>query len=65
LSTVKGNIKFTGEDQKEFFQVLRQRVDQYFIDNNISKYANGLMVFIDKYADRDKLREVLLLLGVL
>ena len=45
LSTVKGSIKFTGEDQKEFFQVLRQRIDQYFIDNNISKHANALMVF--------------------
>lgn len=45
MTTVKGNIKFTGEDQKEFFQVLRHRIDQYFIDNNISKYANGMMVF--------------------
>ncbi len=45
LSTVKGNIKFRGEDQKEFYQVLRKRVDNYFKENNISKHANAEMVF--------------------
>ncbi len=45
LSKVKGNIKFAGEDQKEFFKVLRNRVDNYFIENNISKHANAQMIF--------------------
>ena len=45
LNKVKGNIKFAGEDQKEFFKVLRSRVDNYFIENNISKHANATMVF--------------------
>ena len=44
LSKVKGNIKFAGEDQKEFFKVLRNRVDNYFIENNISKHANAQMI---------------------
>ena len=45
MSTVKGNIKFKGEDQKEFYNVLRKRVDNYFVENGISKYANAQMVF--------------------
>jgi linoleoyl-CoA desaturase len=44
LSTVKGNIKFRGEDQQEFFRVLKSRVDDYFRENHISKYANLEMV---------------------
>jgi len=43
LSQVKGNIKFTGEGQKEFFKVLKSRVDTYFIENNISKQGNAQM----------------------
>lgn len=45
LSQLQGSIKFTGEDQKEFFQVLRKRVDEYFTSNGISKHANAAMVF--------------------
>lgn len=45
MSQLQGSIKFTGEDQKEFFQVLRKRVDEYFTTKGISKYANGAMVF--------------------
>ncbi len=44
MEKVKGNIKFAGEDQKEFFKVLRSRVDNYFTENNISKHANATMV---------------------
>ena len=42
---IKGsmNIKFAAKDQTEFFTTLRSRVQQYFKDNNISKYANGNM----------------------
>ncbi len=45
MSTVKGNIKFKGEEQNEFYQVLRKRVEAYFVENKISKYANAEMIF--------------------
>lgn len=40
-------VRFTNTDQsqREFISVLRQRVNDYFEQNNISKYANGAMVF--------------------
>lgn len=43
MTTTK--IKFTNKDKTQFFNILKQRVDNYFIENNISQHANGLMVF--------------------
>jgi linoleoyl-CoA desaturase len=37
-------VKFNVHDRPEFFQELRQRVNQYFEDNQISRYANTTMV---------------------
>lgn len=39
------HIKFVNTDQTVFFQVLRERVDQYFTTNGISPHANVAMVF--------------------
>ena len=33
-------VKFNKKDQPEFYQVLQKRVNNYFKENNISKYAN-------------------------
>ena len=41
----KPKIKFANKDRSKFFGVLRSNVDEYFKENNISKYANGSMVF--------------------
>lgn len=41
---VKGQVKFVNKDKTLFFSVLKKRVDQYFIDNNISKNGNAQMV---------------------
>lgn len=38
-------IKFVNRDKSQFFNVLKNRVDNYFIENNISPYANATMVF--------------------
>jgi linoleoyl-CoA desaturase len=38
-------VKFNNKDQKEFFKEVRRNVNKYFKDNNISRYANGAMVF--------------------
>jgi len=38
-------ITFSGNHNEEFYKVLRQRVNTYFKTNNISKYANGKMIF--------------------
>lgn len=37
------NIKFNVDDQPEFYNELRKRVNFYFTDNKISKYANNSM----------------------
>ena len=37
------NIKFNVQDQPEFYNELRKRVNFYFTDNKISKYANNSM----------------------
>lgn len=44
MNKVKGQIKFTGKDQQEFFEVLRSRVDEYFKSNGLSRHANLKMV---------------------
>lgn len=41
---LKGKVKFVSKDKSSFFDVLKERVEQYFIANNISKYANTSMV---------------------
>ena len=42
--SLKKQLKFTGQHQKEFFAELRSRVDQYFTERGISRYANTEMV---------------------
>jgi linoleoyl-CoA desaturase len=39
------SIRFAKNHNEEFYKVLRQRVNEYFKTNNISRYANGKMVF--------------------
>lgn len=39
------NISFAKTDQAEFYKELRKRVNGYFKENNISRYANFNMVF--------------------
>lgn len=36
--------RFKGENKTDFYRVLIQRVDAYFIENNLSKYANSKMM---------------------
>ncbi len=43
MSTPK--VKFNTQKQAEFVKVLRQKVNRYFKENNISKYANFNMKF--------------------
>lgn len=42
---MKQKIKFINKDKTQFYNTLKSRVDQYFIDNNISQHANVNMVF--------------------
>lgn len=41
---LKAQVKFVDQNKSEFYSVLKSRVDQYFIKNNISKHANATMV---------------------
>lgn len=41
---VKGKVKFVSKDKSQFFPTLKQRVDEYFVTNHISKHANAAMV---------------------
>ncbi len=38
-------VKFTNKNKTQFFNTLKERVDNYFIENNISQNANATMVF--------------------
>lgn len=38
-------INFAKNNNEEFYKVLKQRVNQYFKNNNISRFANNAMVF--------------------
>ncbi len=38
-------LKFIDKNRSEFFATLRRRVDEYFETNQISKNANGFMIF--------------------
>ena len=42
---MKQKIKFTNKDKTQFFATLKERVDTYFTENNISQHANATMVF--------------------
>lgn len=42
---MKQKVKFINKDKTQFFNTLKERVDQYFIDNKISPHANFTMVF--------------------
>src|SRR3569832_558754 len=42
---MKKKVKFVNKDKTKFFDTLKERVDQYFIENNISPHANGTMIF--------------------
>jgi linoleoyl-CoA desaturase len=42
---MKQQIKFVNADKTRFYTVLKQRVDNYFKENNISQHANGKMIF--------------------
>ena len=44
MSDLKASVKFIDKNKSEFYSVLKNKVDQYFIDNKISKYANSGMV---------------------
>lgn len=39
----KGNVKFVDSQKTCFYSILKKRVDQYFVENNISKYADTSM----------------------
>jgi linoleoyl-CoA desaturase len=39
------SLKFVNKNKSLFSVVLKQRVDEYFKENNISKHANGAMIF--------------------
>ena len=43
-SRIKGQVKFVNKDKSKFFAVLKERVDLYFKENNVSKNANPQMV---------------------
>ena len=41
----KKRVKFTNKSKTQFFKTLKQRADQYFVDNNIKQVGNAGMVF--------------------
>jgi linoleoyl-CoA desaturase len=38
-------VKFVNKDQTDFFKVLKERVSDYFAENQISQHANAKMIF--------------------
>lgn len=38
-------VKFVAKEKSEFFATLKKRVDAYFTNKGISRYANGSMYF--------------------
>ncbi len=42
---MKQKIKFLNKDKTQFYSTLKERVDNYFIENKISQHANVTMVF--------------------
>ncbi len=45
LQLMKQKIKFINKDKTQFYNILKERVDNYFIENKISQNANAGMVF--------------------
>ncbi len=43
-SPIKGSIKFISAEKSKFYSILRKRVEDYFIQNRLSKYGNSKMV---------------------
>ena len=41
---MRSPVKFNNQAQADFFHTLRNRVNQYFKDNNITRYGNGEMI---------------------
>jgi linoleoyl-CoA desaturase len=41
---LKAQLRFVNKDKNLFYATLKKRIDSYFIDNNISKHANGTMI---------------------
>jgi linoleoyl-CoA desaturase len=42
-NSIRG-VKFVDKHKSGFYSILKKRVDAYFIENNLSKHANGSMV---------------------
>ena len=42
---MKQKVKFINKDKTQFYSILKARIDNYFIENNISQHANANMVF--------------------
>ncbi|HEY0030234.1 MAG TPA: acyl-CoA desaturase [Bacteroidia bacterium] len=42
---MKQKVKFINKDKTQFYGTLKERVDNYFIENKISQHANATMVF--------------------
>jgi len=42
--TVSDPIRFVAKDRSTFFPTLRKRIDQYFVENQMSRHANAEMV---------------------
>jgi linoleoyl-CoA desaturase len=41
---LKGSVKFINVDKNAFFSTLRKRVDNYFVENRLSKSANSRLI---------------------
>jgi linoleoyl-CoA desaturase len=41
---IKGTVKFVNIDNNRFFSTVRKRVDEYFIQNDLSKFGNEKLV---------------------
>lgn len=41
----KGKVNFVNVDKSEFYSVLKERVNDYFVNRGITPYANAFMVF--------------------
>ncbi|HMF73326.1 MAG TPA: hypothetical protein VK616_17720, partial [Flavitalea sp.] len=44
LSSKKGAIKFVASQKTDFYTTLKRRVDQYFVDNQKTKFCNTAMI---------------------
>ena len=53
---LKAQVKFVDQNKSEFFTVLKSRVDHYFTENNISKYANAQKISIESFIENDEFK---------